>query len=272
MAIDAILTGGKRTRPLLCLLTYTAYTDSPDEKIADDLIFAVECFHKASLIHDDLEDQDDYRYDQKTVHIEKGLPLAVNLGDFLTGYGYKTISSLNLVDSIKSQLFSLFSSLHVESSLGQGEDLFHARENSVPDFSGTISIFERKTGSAIKASLQAGAIAAGAPLSELEILGDFSLLLGTAYQIFDDVTEFRGAAKDRNQASYPFLKSLAAEKKIAASGPDDWKSLIQENEIAEKAQTILDSYLEKIQSSLNKLQSTRLRLALLRIVNYIFKT
>lgn len=272
MAIDAILTGGKRTRPLLCLLAYTAYTDFADEKIGDDLVFAVECFHKASLIHDDLEDQDDSRYGKKTVHIEKGLPLAVNLGDFLTGYGYKTISSLNLSDTIKSQLFSLFSTLHVDSSIGQGEDLFHTRENSVPDFSRTITIFEKKTGSAIKASLQAGAVAAGAPVSELEILGEFSLLLGTAYQIFDDSTEFQGTAKDQNRASYPFLKSLAAEKKLTADSSDDWKSLILENGILEEAQTILDSYLVKIESSLNKLQATQLKLALLRIVNYIFKT
>ena len=62
---------------------------------------AVECFHKASLIHDDIEDGDDRRYGQPALHTEHGVPVALNVGDFLLGEGYRLIGEIEVDDATK---------------------------------------------------------------------------------------------------------------------------------------------------------------------------
>jgi geranylgeranyl diphosphate synthase type II len=77
---------GKRWRPLLTVAAYQAMSDTPGKPIPTDLMklaVAVECFHKASLIHDDIEDGDATRYGEKTLHEEHGLAVALNVGDLL---------------------------------------------------------------------------------------------------------------------------------------------------------------------------------------------
>ena len=54
---------------------------------------AIECFHKASLIHDDIEDNDAARYGEKTLHEEFGAAVALNVGDLLIGEGYRLIGA-----------------------------------------------------------------------------------------------------------------------------------------------------------------------------------
>ena len=55
---------------------------------------AVECFHKASLVHDDIQDKDEERYGQPTVHARYGEAMAINIGDLLLGEGYRLLASL----------------------------------------------------------------------------------------------------------------------------------------------------------------------------------
>ena len=54
---------------------------------------AVECFHKASLIHDDIEDNDAQRYGETTLHEEHGVAVALNVGDLLIGEGYRLLAA-----------------------------------------------------------------------------------------------------------------------------------------------------------------------------------
>ena len=56
----------------------------------------MECFHKASLIHDDIEDEDKGRYDQPTLHVEHSIGVALNAGDLLIGEGYRLIGEIGL--------------------------------------------------------------------------------------------------------------------------------------------------------------------------------
>ena len=71
------------------------------------LAVAVECFHKASLIHDDIEDGDDLRYGTKTLHVEYGVPVALNVGDFLLGEGYRLITELDVDLESSEQLLNI---------------------------------------------------------------------------------------------------------------------------------------------------------------------
>jgi hypothetical protein len=89
MAIQSMLTGGHRIRPLLTALAYSAYSADVSGDLLASLSVVVECFHKASLIHDDVEDDDDFRYDTETIHKLNGTAVAINTGDFLLGKGHE---------------------------------------------------------------------------------------------------------------------------------------------------------------------------------------
>jgi len=271
MAVRSMLQGGKRMRPLLALTTYTAYARHFNQYLADQIMLTVECFHKASLVHDDIEDGDEYRYNQRTVHHERGIPLAVNLGDYLIGQGYHILSRLPLSSDLKLQLFDLFSSMHIESTVGQGEELAFAESRIIHGKNELLTIFRQKTGSAIRVSLLAGAIAAEAPEPDRAVLGEFSDLFGIAYQIRDDLTEFRCTATDQQRASFPFLKSLLAEHhRVSAGTQEEWKEQIKNHQIDRTADQILDETLAQMTLILEKIASHKLRLALLNIVNRVF--
>src|SRR5205823_902010 len=65
---------------------------------------AVECFHKASLIHDDIEDDDAERYGKQTLDTEHGVAVALNVGDLLLGEGYRLLASLDTNSNIRSEI------------------------------------------------------------------------------------------------------------------------------------------------------------------------
>ena len=119
---------GKRWRPFLLACTYDALSGStavfPDP--VRRLALAVECFHKASLIHDDIEDNDDLRYDEPTMHCRYGVPVALNAGDFLVGEGYRWIAS---VEERSAELIRIAVENHRMLCIGQGEELFRVRAN-----------------------------------------------------------------------------------------------------------------------------------------------
>jgi len=271
LAVQSMLQGGKRMRPLLTLITYTAYAQQFSQKIADQLMLITECFHKASLIHDDIEDGDDFRYNKKTVHHEYGIPIATNLGDYLIGIGYRKLSLLPISDNRKLQLFDLFTTMHIESTIGQGDELSVVGNQAVHGMSQILKIFSQKTSSAIKVSLLAGAIAAEAPMTDQQILSEFAELFGIAYQIRDDLSEFRRTAEDQQNASFPFLKSMLVEKHpILAENQFEWRKEILRLRIDQEADEKLKATLAFMGPKLEQLGSQKSRLALLNIVNRYF--
>jgi len=280
MAVDWMLTGGKRFRPLMCLMTYVAYSNESDPRIGESLLVVVECFHKASLILDDIEDGDEFRYGKKTMYREWGIALSINAADYLIGQGYSLLCKLPVSDRAKADLFALFSRMHVQCTLGQGEDILSAETGEPLGLEKIMRVFREKTGSAIMASLVAGAVAAGADERERETLRTLSDRIGMAYQMRDDLCEFReyasvgqsGGADDcATDASFPFLKSLLAEKKIVASDDAEWKRLIIEQGVEEEGWTMLGVVKRDIRASIDALNSPRLRLALTGLVNRLLE-
>src|SRR4029079_12742848 len=88
-----LMKAGERCRPYLAACAYMALqSDKHDEPppapaALKKLAVAGECFHKESLIQHDIEDQDEKRYGEPTLHAEVGMPVALNAGDFLLGEG-----------------------------------------------------------------------------------------------------------------------------------------------------------------------------------------
>ncbi|MFQ5495920.1 MAG: DUF116 domain-containing protein [Phycisphaerae bacterium] len=97
IARDWLSRAGKRWRPYLTVCVALALQSDhhdrppPITENLKKLAVAVECFHKASLVHDDIEDNDAQRYGQDALHIAHGMPVALNVGDFLLGEGYRLI-------------------------------------------------------------------------------------------------------------------------------------------------------------------------------------
>ena len=122
IACEWLCKEGKRWRPFLLACTYDALCETHSEFPEDvrRLALAVECFHKASLVHDDIEDDDDFRYDAPTLHRQHGIPVALNVGDLLVGEGYRWIAE---TENHTAELFHIAVENHRALCLGQGEEL-----------------------------------------------------------------------------------------------------------------------------------------------------
>lgn len=184
-------TGGKRWRPMLTAAAFHV-AGGEIEKIRRAAI-GVECFHKASLIHDDIEDNDDERYGIPTVHRQYGVPAAINAGDYLIGEGYRLIASSDFSGDMRAAMTLVAAKGHCELSLGQGEELAFCRKPYPVTENAVLRIYEQKTAAAFEVALLVGARAAGVDERTCQQLSAFSRAVGTAYQLQDDIEDFRSA-------------------------------------------------------------------------------
>ena len=259
LSYDWLRMGGKRWRPFLLACTYDALRGTGSEFPEDvrRLGIAVECFHKASLIHDDIEDDDSIRYEEPTLHCRHGIPFALNAGDFLVGEGYRWIAS---VEHRTAQLVRIAVENHRTLCLGQGEEL-GGLSGAVPFTAARIiEIFRRKTAPAFGAALQLGAVAAGADEQLVHTLGRFSESLGIAYQIHDDLEEYRSG--ELHDLSASILLALANDQKplewISAETPN-LAHIFDELMVVEKAEQLLEHYKNEAIRALNPLTSAPLK-------------
>ena len=182
-------TSGKRWRPMLTAAVFQA-AGGVIEQIRGVAV-GVECFHKASLIHDDIEDGDDERYGAPTVHKQYGVPAAINAGDYLLGEGYRLIASSAFSGETRAAMLLTAARGHCELSLGQGEELAFCRKPSPVTEAEVLRIYERKTAAAFEVAVLIGACAAGVGETTCQQLSLFSKAVGTAYQLRDDIDDFR---------------------------------------------------------------------------------
>jgi len=184
-----LATGGKRWRPILTTSIFsTAGGQSTDIMKA---AIAVECFHKASLIHDDIEDEDDKRYGVPTVHVDYGIPAAINAGDYLIGEGYRLLATSGFNAETCTQMIKVAAEGHRELCLGQGEELAFCRKPQPVTEKEVLQIYRQKTSAAFEVAVLVGATAAGLNMEACDTLSKFSTAVGTAYQIQDDMEDFR---------------------------------------------------------------------------------
>ena len=235
---------GKRWRPFLALCAYKALAPDPDAPTPENLkrvAVAIECFHKASLIHDDIEDGDESRYGRQTLHREHGVPVALNAGDFLIGEGYRLIAETMLPQSVKCDLLGVASGAHLRLSVGQGEELWWRRHPRTLSADDVLAIFADKTAPAFEVALRFGAAVAGAGDELDEPLRNYSRALGTAYQIRDDLEDHPADLARKSAPS--LLVALAIERaegeerellELAAASPH------LDQELAEKVGAVLD--------------------------------
>lgn len=209
LSLKALGFEGKRYRPVLTAGMYATLTQTAPAAIpqaVQQAAAAVECFHKASLIHDDIEDSDVTRYDQPTLHQQHGISIALNAGDYLVGAGYRLLAQLDCTESQKVQILRTAAYCHQLLCIGQGEELSAIARKQTLSVEKVLEIFSQKTSPAFEAALKIGAILAGAPQKMLEVLGQFSAAIGIAYQIRDDIRDGCAGKPDEPMSILTSLK------------------------------------------------------------------
>src|SRR5881396_2804912 len=202
IAREWLARAGKRWRPFLTVAAYQALREAPGAPLPEDIrkvALAVECFHKASLIHDDIEDNDAMRYGEKTLHEERGVAVARNVGDLLIGEGYRLLASCQASAEQKAEMIRVAAQGQRQLCRGQGAELCWARAPQPLSSPQVLDIFRSKTAPAFEVALRLGALYAGvdAHAEVCGILHAYSEALGIAYQIRDDLSDL-GASGETN--------------------------------------------------------------------------
>lgn len=278
---------GKRWRPFLAACAFKAMR--PGEEIPADfkrIAVAVECFHKASLIHDDIEDEDELRYGESTLHVEHGTAVALNVGDFLLGEGYRLVAECEASPAAKARMLRDAARGHRSLCLGQGAELCWTQKPGPLASREVLEIFRQKTAPAFEVALQLGAGYAEAEDDVYEVLNTYSEALGIAYQIRDDLEDLEDShARSDLAALRPSLPLAIAHER--AGGPDKeltgraWSrdasveaeelaALIEKLKVEQRAKELLEAYKEQAVRSLMRLENSSLKGLLRRVLTKIF--
>jgi geranylgeranyl diphosphate synthase, type II len=282
---------GKRWRPVLAACAYQAFRSDPESPLPEEfrkVAVAVECFHKASLIHDDIEDADQTRYGDKTLHEQYGIPIALNVGDLMLGEGYRMIGEVQLAPDRRTEMLQVAAEGHRNLSVGQGMELCWTHAPVPLSADEVIDIFRRKTAPAFEVALRLGALAAGAEGEVWTILHRYSEALGIAYQIRDDLNDWHGDGDPGDgEALRPSILLAVAHER--ARGDDRllldtvWRRMADPQTSAVRLQDVfgrfgvvpevrrlLEYYRDEAVESLEGLPSTPLKSLLRRVIFKIF--
>lgn len=281
LSLRMIQKGGQRIRPLLAVMAYQACSEDVSEDTTQKIAIIIECFHKASLIHDDIEDDEENRYGQPVLHRTDGIPVAVNTGDYLIGKGYYILSQLKLKPEILAACLAVVAESHIKLAEGQGADILLEKQIAVITVKDMLQIFSLKAGEAIKVALLLGAITGEAPASEIQVLQKFSEYFGIAYQIRDDLNEYREAGIAGNIFNFPFLIVLLQEalKKDGSCHVPNWHEIdlpvfrkyINQYDLENKTERYSRDFINRCYTELDLLQNQKLRLGLYGIMGKVFK-
>lgn len=181
----ALLSGGKRVRPALCLLACDAEGGTRQRALPAAL--ALECVHAYSLVHDDLPcmDDDALRRGQPTLHVLYGEALAVLAGDALQALAFEVLAAQEDAALARDQARILAAASGARGMVG-GQVLDMQAQGQPADAARVRRIHEAKTGALLAAALACGARAAGA---EPEPWLEFGGALGRLFQATDDLMD-----------------------------------------------------------------------------------
>ena len=183
--------GGKRVRPLLCLLATRLYSDNIATALP--IARALEVFHNFTLLHDDLMDKSPIRRGQPTVYRKWNDNTAILSGDAMSIEAYRSLEGIEN-PQLLFKVLPFFNKMSIEICKGQQYDMdFEVREHvSVAEY---IEMIRLKTAVLLGAALRLGALAAGAYDSDAQILDEVGQALGLAFQIQDDYLDVYGDEK-----------------------------------------------------------------------------
>jgi geranylgeranyl diphosphate synthase, type II len=298
IAYDWLGKGGKRFRPFITLAAYDALWDDHAAAAGDGqadaipdsvrrVAMAMEAFHKASLVHDDIEDNDEFRYGHQTLHRRHGVSTAINVGDYLLGLGYRMIANEggNLPCEAVAAILKRLSEAHVKLSEGQGAELLwrdEARKEVTLQPIDALKIYALKTAPAFEAALYAGLRLAGPAEKYEEMISGFSRHLGVAFQIVNDLKDWstdlqnkRVIGQDALAMRPTLLLALALESAPPAQRDEllqlisgDSKTdaavrrvarIYESCQVFEKARKLIEKYRQRAEAIADEVEPEKLR-------------
>lgn len=252
VCLDWMSGEGKRWRPFLLAAVWQALMGKSE--MTEDVhraAVAVECFHKASLIHDDIEDKDMSRYGNPTVNAKYGDNFAINAGDALLGEGYRILAASN-----NAELVRLIADAHMKLCKGQGAELEWSANPRPIDMEYVTFISRNKTVPAFEVSLLLGLSCTGNFVHLRPIIQQYSEALGIAYQLKDDLDDFHDDTE--------IAKRPSAVLALRNEHPE-WSDEDIKNEIVR----LIDDYHQKALSSLEQADNIELKRLLFQVTEKI---
>lgn len=209
--------GGKRMRPVLTLMATEVF--DTDSKKAIPAATAIEIFHNFSLVHDDIMDDAPLRRGHETVHEKWNVNTAILSGDAMLILAYQHFEEYE--PAVFRDLAKLFSKTALEVCEGQQYDVdFETREDvTIPEY---LKMIEYKTAVLVAAAMKMGAIVAETSTENADLIYDFGLNLGLAFQLQDDYLDAFGNPETfgkqvggdiiENKKTYLYLKAIEFAK------------------------------------------------------------
>jgi geranylgeranyl diphosphate synthase type I len=201
---------GKHVRPMLCLLTCEACGGNWEQALPAGA--AIELLHNFSLIHDDIEDQDETRRGRPTIWTLWGQALGINAGDTLFALTQLTMTRLSergVPAGTVVAALRLLNRTCVTLTSGQHLDIGFENETDVP-VADYLAMTERKTAALVACACDVGGLIAAARAYQREHVRSFGHHLGLTFQIRDDVLGIWG---DPTLTGKPVGADIARRKK-----------------------------------------------------------
>ncbi len=299
IAYDFLGKGGKYSRPFITLAVHDAMTGGKGTlaggenhlatNVSDSVrraAMSIETFHKASLVHDDIQDNDSFRYGEETIHKRYGIPTAINVGDYLIGLGYRLVSreSKTLGADVVADILDNLADSHLRLSEGQGAELLwrDARDKRLKPLD-ALKIYALKTSPAFEAAMFSGIRLAGPAEEYREPVRQFARNLGVAFQILNDLKDWQGDEHNKLSAGGDILGGRptvlwalaleglppAEQKELLGLVNGDQRyagdrisrvhELYEQVGVFEKAARLIDKHQERAEAIADKLQPEELR-------------
>jgi len=181
------LDGGKRIRPIILLLASECVGQIDDNTLA--AACAIEFLHTESVIHDDIIDNETLRRRKDPFYIKYGYNISVLTGDFVLGLILNIASRINnsrVTKNLATTAMMMSEGEVIESRLETSEDV---------TFDDYLKVIEYKTATAFETASRLGGIISGGTDVEIESLADYGKNIGIAYQIRDDLHDWKNEDK-----------------------------------------------------------------------------
>ena len=308
LAYEFLSAGGKHSRPFITLAVYDAVSGGEAtfaggvdvvENYPDHVrrtAMSIETFHKASLIHDDIEDNDQYRYGAETLHVKYGVPTGINVGDYMIGLGYRMVSGARkeLGAEAAADILECLASAHQRLAEGQGAELMwrDGGDRALKPID-ALKIYALKTAPAFEAAFYCGLRLAGPCEEYAGPVKAYARNLGVAFQILNDLKDWESDQENKKSigadllGGRPTLLLALALEGLSPELREELMSLVQPNQklsaekrllrarhlyfeagVFEKAYKLVDKHQQKAEEIADQMDNEELR----RLMYYVVDT
>ncbi|MEG8098901.1 polyprenyl synthetase family protein [Candidatus Liberibacter brunswickensis] len=225
-----IFSGGKRLRPMLTLVTALMFEYRGDSHVL--LACAIEFIHTATLLHDDVVDESELRRGKTAARLVWGNQTSVLVGDFLLSQAFQMV-----IDTKSQEALESLASVACALSEGELRQLSISKNINVTE-EDYLHVIRSKTAVLFSAALEVSSFIAGVHDSIRQSLKSYGMNLGIAFQLVDDVLDYRGEVSkmgknigDDFRNGKPTLPVILAFQRGTNQEKNFWKSTINDGKV-----------------------------------------